>query len=290
MKATAKSMAMAIALFCAMAAEPQAVAQPAPPPPPPGVHVGATATDGSGAPQQRRRRRKPLTPEQQMEKFGGFVEPAYGGKYLYFVDSQGRIPAEAVEWVAGQVRIALSLPTRIERNAKGAQGPAALPPDAGGMITVVDIEGEPSLLVAPDNGWARVNVAALASDGVSAEVLEARFKKELWRAFVILFGGGNSFNDFDVMRPIRAPKDLDACKALVSSPEPFNAVLTGAHQRVPKGHLGTCQGRQGARADEPDHHPSAEPEEVRTADSYKAHVPVVLCPLRPIRPQCPISP
>ena len=105
MKATAKSMAMAIALFCAMAAEPQAVAQPAPPPP--GVHVGATATDGSGAPQQRRRRRKPLTPEQQMEKFGGFVEPAYGGKYLYFVDSQGRIPAEAVEWVAGQVRIAL---------------------------------------------------------------------------------------------------------------------------------------------------------------------------------------
>ena len=228
MKATAKSMAMAIALFCAMAAEPQAVAQPAPPPPPPGVPVGATATDGSGAPQQRRRRRKPLTPEQQMEKFGGFVEPAYGGKYLYFVDSQGRIPAEAVEWVAGQVRIALSLPTRIERNAKGPQGPAALPPDAGGMITVVDIEGEPSLLVAPDNGWARVNVAALASDGVSAEVLEARFKKELWRAFVILFGGGNSFNDFDVMRPIRAPKDLDACKALVSSPEPFNAVLTGA--------------------------------------------------------------
>ena len=107
MKATAKSMAMAIALFCAMAAEPQAVAQPAPPPPPPGVPVGATATDGSGAPQQRRRRRKPLTPEQQMEKFGGFVEPAYGGKYLYFVDSQGRIPAEAVEWVAGQVRIAL---------------------------------------------------------------------------------------------------------------------------------------------------------------------------------------
>ncbi len=167
-----------------------------------------------------------LTPEQQMEKFGGFVEPAYSGKFLYFMDSQGRIPASAVEWVAGQVRVALSLPTRVERNAMGAQG--ALPPDAGGMISVVDIDGEPSLLVAPDNGWARVNVAALAADGVSAEVLEARVKKELWRAFVILFGGGNSFNDFDVMRPIRSPKDLDACKALVSSPEPFNAMLNGA--------------------------------------------------------------
>jgi len=227
MKTTAKSMAMAIALSCAMAAEPLAAAQSAPPPPP-DVRVGATAADGSGAPQQRRRRRKPLTPEQQMEKFGGFVEPAYSGKFLCFMDSQGRIPAAAVEWVAGQVRIALSLPTRIERNAKAPQGPAALPPDAGGMISVVDIEGEPSLLVAPDNGWARVNVAALAADGAAAEVLETRFKKELWRAFVILFGGGNSLNDFDVMRPIRAPKDLDACKALVSSPECFNAVLTGA--------------------------------------------------------------
>lgn len=226
MKTTAKSMAMAIALSCAMAVVPLAAVQSAPPPPP--APVGAMATDVSGTPQQRRRKRKPLTPEQQMEKFGGFVEPAYSGKFLYFMDSQGRIPAEAVEWVAGQVRIALSLPTRIERNATEKQVPAALPPDAGGMITVVDIEGEPSLLVAPDNGWARVNVAALTSDGVSAEVLEARFKKELWRAFVILFGGGNSLNDFDVMRPIRAPKDLDACKTLVSSPECFNAVLTGA--------------------------------------------------------------
>ncbi len=226
MKTTAKSMAMMIALSCAMVAEPQAVAQSAPPPPP--VHVGAMATDGNGAPQQRRRRRKPLTPEQQMEKFGGFVEPAYSGKFLYFMDSQGRVPASAVEWVAGQVRIALALPTRIERNATGKNGLAALPPDAGGMISIVDVDGEPSLLVAPDNGWARVNVAALAVDGVPAEVLETRFKKELWRAFVILFGGGNSFNEFDVMRPIRAPKDLDVCKALVSSPEPFNAVLDGA--------------------------------------------------------------
>ena len=225
-----KTMVTAIALFCAMAAEPLVtMAQSAPPPPPPpGMSVGANAPDGSGAPQQRRRRRKMLTPEQQMEKFGGFVEPAYSGKFLYFVDSQGRIPASAIEWVTGQVRIALSLPTRIERKATGTQIPTTLPPDAGGMISVVDIDGEPSLLVAPDNGWARVNVAALAADGASAEVLEARVKKELWRAFVILFGGGNSLNDFDVMRPIRAPKDLDACKTFVSSPEPFNAMLNGA--------------------------------------------------------------
>ena len=222
----AVSMATVVALSYAMAAEPLAAAQPAPPPP--DMRMGVKAPDGNAAQQQRRRKRKRLTPEQQMEKFGGFVEPAYNGKFLYFVDSQRRVPATAVEWVAGQVRIALSLPTRIERSAKGAKIPDTPPPDAGGVISVVDAAGEPSLLVAPDSGWARVNVAALAADGAPAEVLEARFKKELWRAFVILFGGGNSLNDTDVMRPVRSPKDLDVSEALVSSPEPFNVMMAGA--------------------------------------------------------------
>ena len=48
----------------------------------------------------RRRRRVRLTPEQQMVRFGGFVEPAYDGRYVYFMNSQGRVPQEAVEWVA----------------------------------------------------------------------------------------------------------------------------------------------------------------------------------------------
>ncbi len=227
MNMKAVSMAMAVALSCAMAAGPLAAAAQSAPPPP-DMRTGVKAPDGNATQQQRRRKRKRLTPEQQMEKFGGFVEPAYDGKFLYFVDAQGRVPATATEWVAGQVRIALSLPTRIERSANGAKTQDAPPPDAGGVIFAVDVAGEPPLLVAPDSGWARVNVAALAADGASAEVLEARFKKELWRAFVILFGGGNSLNDTDVMRPVRSPKDLDVSEALVSSPEPFNVMTVGA--------------------------------------------------------------
>ena len=227
MNMKAVSMATAIALSCAMAAGPLAAAAQSAPPPP-DMRTGVKAPDGNATQQQRRRKRKRLTPEQQMEKFGGFVEPAYDGRFLYFVDAQGRVPAAATEWVAGQVRVALSLPTRVERPAGGAKTPDAPPPDAGGVISAVDVAGEPPLVVAPDSGWARVNVAALAADGAPAEVLEARFKKELWRAFVILFGGGNSLNDADVMRPVRSPKDLDASEALVSSPEPFNVMIAGA--------------------------------------------------------------
>ena len=77
----------------------------------------------------------------------------------------------------------------------------------------------------------QVNVAALAKDNPSAEVLEARVKKELWRAFVLLFGGGNANLAGDLMRPINSLTDLDAYPVLAPGPEPFNAVMTGARTR-----------------------------------------------------------
>jgi len=175
-----------------------------------------------------RRRRKRLTPEQQMQKFGGFVERAYDGKRVYFLDAQKRAGTNAVEWVAEQARIALSFPVRIERSPDGS---LTAPSDAGGVVRVVDLAATPALLVAPEDGWAQVNVAVLAADSPSEEVLETRLKKELWRAFVYAFGGGNSQSAGDVMRPVHSLRDLDAVPTLVSSPEPFNAMLECAAAR-----------------------------------------------------------
>ena len=222
-------------MFCAIALPGfQAVAQPPAPPP-----AGAEATQSDAA-RRPRRRRAPLTPQQQMERFGGFVEPAYRGRYVCFVNAQGRVPAEAIEWVAGQVRIALSLPARVVRPetplrgdniAEAVRCAKAAGVDAGGMVSVIDSTEAPTLLVAPDDGWAQVNVGALAKDNPSPAVLEARMKKEMWRAFIKMFGGGNSQNAMDVMRPIGSLADLDASETLVSSPEPFNSVLSEARAR-----------------------------------------------------------
>jgi pyruvate kinase len=92
----------------------------------------------------------------------------------------------------------------------------------------VDIPGWTSILVAPEDGWVQVNIAALAKDSPKTDVLEDRTKKELWRAFVMLFGGGNARFGKDLMRPVDSLADLDAFPNLVPGPEPFNAVLDGA--------------------------------------------------------------
>ena len=188
--------------------------------------------------QTRRRRRKKITPEMQMQRFGGFVTADYSGRYCYFMNAQKRVSQEAFDSVAKQITQALSLAVRIEAcETPGGDNFAPIRTawsgdrKTGAVVSVVDLPGWTSLLVAPEDGWVQVNVAALAKDEPSAEVLEARLKKELWRAFVLLFGGGNARLASDLMRPVNSLKDLDASPNLVPGPEPFNAVMDGAQAR-----------------------------------------------------------
>ena len=194
--------------------------------------------DSAPAERQRRRKRRRITPEMQMQKFGGFVFARYDGRHCYVMNAQKRVPAEVFAWFEGQITQVLSLPVRVEECEMA--GTDSFSPirtawsgerKTGAVVSVVDIPGWTSLLVAPEDGWAQINVAALAKDNPSAEVLEARVKKELWRGFVMLFGGGNSNLPGDVMRPISSLADLDRHPNLVSGPEPFNAVLNGARAR-----------------------------------------------------------
>ena len=189
--------------------------------------------------ERRQRKRKRVTPEMQMQKFGGFTTAPYDGRYCYVMNAQRRVSAKAIDWAAGQFTQVLSLPVRVEECAVATSADSFAPIKAawsgdrktGAVISVVDLPNWATLLVAPESGWVQVNVAALAKDDPSVEVLENRVKKELWRAFVLLFGGGNSHLAGDLMRPVNSLKDLDAFQNLAPGPEPFNAVLDGARAR-----------------------------------------------------------
>lgn len=188
---------------------------------------------------KKQRNRKRLTPEQQMEKFGGFVQKDYVGYHCYFLDAQSRGTAASFDWVLQQIRQVLSLPVKYKKSTVENCDAFSLirktwttQKDVGAIVSVIDLPGWPSLLVAPEDGWAQINVAALAKDVPSAELLDRRMKKELWRAFVLLFGGGNSsMLEGDLMRPVNSLNDLDAKPNLVPGPEPFNAVLMGTRAR-----------------------------------------------------------
>ena len=189
--------------------------------------------------ERRQRKRKQMTPEMQMKKFGGFITAPYDGRYCYIMNAQRRVPARVFDWAAVQFRQVLSLPIRLEECAQATSADVFSPVKTawsgnrktGAVVSVVDLPNWTSLLLAPENGWAQVNVAALAKDDPSNEVLETRVKKELWRAFVLLFGGGNSHIAGDLMRPINSLQDLDAFPNLAPGPEPFNAMLEGAKAR-----------------------------------------------------------
>ncbi len=181
--------------------------------------------------QSLEKRAKRMSPEEVMKRVGGFLTPPYNGSYCYVVNAQSRVGEEAFDWVLGQLHQVLGLPFRKERRATFEAGQTDGLEKVGAVISIVDMPNRPSLLIAPEDGWAQVNIAALAKDNPSPETLGVRAKKELWRSFVILFGGGNSRFHDDLMRPIASLKDLDSSPNLVSSPEPFNAVTEGAAAR-----------------------------------------------------------
>ena len=188
---------------------------------------------------QGKRKRKRLTPEQQMEKFGGFVYKAYSGRVCSVMNAQRRVPDAPFDWTIQQIAQVLSIPmffgrtsVRDNDNFSPIRAAYAEVKNTGAIISVIDLPGWPSLLVAPEDGWVQVNVAALAKDNPAPELLEKRMKQELWRAFVLLFGGGNSaMMSADLMRPVNSLADLDAKPNLAPGPEPFNVVLDGARAR-----------------------------------------------------------
>ena len=188
---------------------------------------------------QGRRKRKRLTPEQQMEKFGGFVYKPYAGRVCTFMNAQTRVPDAPFDWCCQQISQVLSLPLYMGRttvsdndNFSPIRAAYADVKNTGAVVSIVDLPGWPSLLVAPEDGWVQVNVGALAKDDPGAEVLEKRVKKELWRAVVLLFGGGNSMMMHgDLMRPINSLRDLDEKQNLAPGPEPFNVMIDGARAR-----------------------------------------------------------
>ena len=83
----------------------------------------------------------------------------------------------------------------------------------GGTVGVViaDVADSPALAVAPEEGWAVVNVRPLAVDAPAADVLAARVRKEILRGFAL--AGGCSFmarGQIVVREGVHTAKDIDA--------------------------------------------------------------------------------
>ena len=83
---------------------------------------------------------------------------------------------------------------------------------SGGTVGVGIVEDAalPSLLAAPETGWALVNVAKLAADNPDAATLLSRVRKEVLRGVAFVTGCAFMSQADPVMRDVAKPGDLDA--------------------------------------------------------------------------------
>lgn len=86
---------------------------------------------------------------------------------------------------------------------------------AGGNlgVAVVDEEAVPALMVAPEEGWAVVNVKPLAQNALNDAQVASRVRKEIMRGFAFIGGAAFMTRDPVVFRgDVRSAKDLDLIK------------------------------------------------------------------------------
>ena len=125
--------------------------------------------------------------EGQRTPRGGIVEDPKSGKgALVIVNAQNRLPADDLRQVCKEITDALNRRLRLEpatADFDPAEARKAFGADVA--LTVVDRPGRPVSLIALEDRWAAVNLAALPSDGDFA----ALAKREVLRTFAVVSGG-----------------------------------------------------------------------------------------------------
>ena len=184
--------------------------------------------------QQPTHKRKPITPEQyaaNLERFltktGGYIVGPFTGRNVVIANAQKTVAAKALEDTAAVMSDGPHLVAKVVESDETQVAGLLADAGTGVMVQVVDEAGTPTLLVAPDARWAKVNVRALAADGTGGEKLAARATRQVWRAVMMLLGASNSNFQPCLMQSYLSLAELDAAPK-TPCPEPFDKVAVTA--------------------------------------------------------------
>lgn len=148
------------------------------------------------------------------EKFGGFVtQPGSLKGSIGFLNAQTRVDAAEIDHVIAAWKKLLQH-TMINKSVPSMKGmPTRTDVEKAGVtvaIYAVDDATLPSLLVAPEDRWALVNVArlnvGLKDNAVGKAILKTRFRAELMRAFALVCGGASSQFGGNVYTAVEIPQ------------------------------------------------------------------------------------
>lgn len=193
------------------------------------IVVAQDAAQGDGS------SRAPLTAEQKAElrrerrekrlsESGGLIEREVAGKSALIVNAQGVVPAEFIEGAAASIRgLALVKVETTTGDPSKCHRPTSEHPVVVSVIN--DPASDATILVAPEQNWATLNVNLLLRDNPQKEVVASRIHKEIWRATAMAMGASNSMTQPCLLRQINTLRELDHTKNMLPSPQPINNMI-----------------------------------------------------------------
>ena len=150
-------------------------------------------------------------------RLGGYIQAPATGLVVRVINRQKSVSPEVVRHCVDEIKkvIGYSLELHVEEPSDGR---------TAAKIELVEEAGAPTLLIAPEDKWGRLNVARLVSDGPDAGTLRRRFTKELWRCYGMTLGAFNSGYSPCVMRTVFSLADLDRDSSLMPCPLVYDKI------------------------------------------------------------------
>lgn len=180
---------------------------------------------------------KALTPDQRklmLQRTGGLLNKPVHGPFILFLDLRKNTKDDVLTTFADDAQKVLRFPIKIEKEATTEVFQVLKMKlensSNASVVAIIDESSFANLLIAPENRWAVVNVAPLKTKNVTNVVLSERIRKEIWRAFGLMMGAGNSAYPQCPLKSVLKPEDLDAIKGRFLSPGPLNNMI--AHGKL----------------------------------------------------------
>ena len=160
----------------------------------------AFAQDNAAASQQPKTEKGPSI----LVRMGGrHIRPGSQKGKIAVIDTQTKVAGDAFKEVVAMMAKETKLNVVYEKAEKGEVAALKANSKADVAVVIVDDAATPSLLVAPEDLWAVMNVAKmdknLNSDAAKAKFYVPRCARELMRALSLVCGGGSSDYPRNVM-------------------------------------------------------------------------------------------
>lgn len=176
----------------------------------------------------------PKFAEVNMRRNGGIIEreDSFKGKIL-IIDERSRPDTKqlvpSAEAFCKHLKFNLTI---LAKSSGSEQSPKKRLDALGGQVGVFVVErnDSPSLLLAPEEGWAIVNVKPLVAGVEKSRLAPLRIQKEVLRALGFICGGMSSQYAGSLAGPISKPSDLDLHNDLslpADVSQAFKGYLTG---------------------------------------------------------------